>query len=63
MGYNINIENISGTSKVTISEWVFSPEISLKIVTTLVCVTVTKSATENRGKEQMTEPAQMEEPK
>ena len=59
---NPDVVNIVGTSKVTRSGRIFSPEISPKTVTTPVRISASKPSTETRGKEPVIEPAQMETP-
>lgn len=59
---NPNIDNIVGTSKVTRSGRVFSPEISANTVTAPVRISTSKSITEGRDKEPVVEPVQTEAP-
>ena len=54
---NPDVDNIVGTSKVTRSGRIFSPEISLKTVTTPVRISASEPITKTRGKEPMVEPA------
>ncbi|XP_058774431.1 uncharacterized protein LOC131648715 [Vicia villosa] len=59
---NPDVDNIVGTSKVTRSGRIFSPEISPKTITTPVRISAFEPITEIQGKETMIEPAQMETP-
>ena len=58
-----DVGNITGSSKVTRTGRIFSPNISPPVVTkTPVCITATKPSTDTRGKEKVVEPIVTEVP-
>ena len=62
-GKDDDVDNIAGSSKVTRTGRIFSPNILPPIVTrTPICITASKPSTDTRGKEKVVEPVVTEIP-